>query len=45
MGAQHLKLTAQEVEKIRELAVAMEGTPRYPAIGAALLLGNTPPLE
>ncbi|KAI0765200.1 Aldo/keto reductase [Fomes fomentarius] len=45
MGARHLKLTVEEVEQIRELAVAMEGTPRYPAIGAALLLGNTPPLE
>ena len=47
MAAQDVKLTAEEIKKIRTLAVDPDSTigPRYPAALAALVLGDTPPLE
>lgn len=46
MVAQDVKLSAEEVEEIRRLALDDDSTigPRYSAALAALLLGNTPPL-
>ena len=47
MAAQDVKLSAHEVEEIWTLATdadSMIGR-RYPAALAALLLGDTPPLE
>ena len=47
MTAQDVRLSAEEVEEIRTLAMDADSTigPRYPAALAALLLGDTPRLE